>query len=277
MEQWQSIIESIGIYENRLKNIESQVRRLNKKVTNMVKDGGVIIESVGTFDHSDAACAMCGQCRTQLTRIHTLCRKTAHSLYLCQQQRFNVTSGERKEKKADKEEQKSPTKKNIKREVVNKEVEEHSKKAYIESSTSTSPPYRSANYRMITETSTKTKHTREISTQADEQENTKRPLNKNDFGPDGRLSGGTTSIKGDEDYTTTKQRSHHQQQQYHQYRNSPTGHHHRESEKRRYEHYRRSPPKKQRRYSKEKREDRRTSPHHRERSDRLRSPYRSHW
>ena len=79
--EWDSLIEAVGIFEHRLTAIGHHQNKITRRLADMMKEGGAIIESSGPNDHNDAQCAMCNNCRGQLANIHALVRKQNNELY----------------------------------------------------------------------------------------------------------------------------------------------------------------------------------------------------
>ena len=79
--EWDSLIEAVGIFEHRLTAIGHHQNKITRRLADMMKEGGAIIENSGPNDHNDSQCAMCNNCRGQLANIHALVRKQNNELY----------------------------------------------------------------------------------------------------------------------------------------------------------------------------------------------------
>ena len=72
---WEEAMDFLRLYESKLGTMGNHANKLSKRFSEMIKDGGALIEESGPFDHNQRDCSMCNHCKQQLTSIHALIRR----------------------------------------------------------------------------------------------------------------------------------------------------------------------------------------------------------
>ena len=75
LDEFEELFEAAGIYEQKLATIGHHANKLSRRFSDMVQEGGILIDNCGPNDHRDGECAMCGNCRNHLILVHSLLKQ----------------------------------------------------------------------------------------------------------------------------------------------------------------------------------------------------------
>ena len=75
MDMWDEAMEASGYYESQLSALKNNMNRLSKRMADMMRDGGILINEAGPSDHESAGCCMCKNCRGHLLLMHNLMKR----------------------------------------------------------------------------------------------------------------------------------------------------------------------------------------------------------